>query len=173
MSPAAKTPAKTKKTTKTPVVKARHEDLALSLKPRMSEKSYALSSAENTYVFEVPLDSNKASVSAAVAAQFSVEVSDVRLANIKGKSKRSYKRRARPLEAKRSDIKKAFVKLNKGSSIPIFEAMEEEMAKEAEETTDKPTAKVINADQQPAKQSRLRRALGRGSRQVQEKGGGK
>ena len=46
------------------------------LKPRMSEKAYALSQSENTFVFDVPLNANKATVTDAVTKQFKVTVED-------------------------------------------------------------------------------------------------
>lgn len=142
----------------------------MPLKPRMSEKAYAVSLAENTYVFEVPKTANKATVTAAVTAQFDVTVEDVRLAIVKGKIKRAYKRRARPIDGKRTDVKKAYVRLKAGDSIAIFEAPEEV---KAEKTDDKKTQSQAKATTQPAKQGRLRQALGKAPRQTQNKGGDK
>jgi large subunit ribosomal protein L23 len=107
----------------------------MTLKPRMSEKTYALYGAENTFVFIVPSSANKLTVAQAVASQFGVTVEKVRIANEKGKTKQSYQKRNRPIAGKRSDKKKAYVRLKAGDSIPIFAAIEEEekKAKKAEE----------------------------------------
>lgn len=116
----------------------------LSLKPRMSEKSYGLSHAENTFAFDVSLNANKMLVKNAVEAQFSVKVEDVRILRLKGKLGRSIRigGTRKNVSGKRPDIKKAYVKLAEGQSIPIFakideetdkqEKLEEKMAKKAE-----------------------------------------
>lgn len=96
------------------------------LKPRLSEKSYSLSTAHNTYVFSVGRELNKHQVAQAVSEQFQVTVEGVRMANIKGKVKQSYRKGRRPVTGKRSDIKKAYVTLKSGDHIPIFAAEEAE-----------------------------------------------
>ena len=119
----------------------------MALKPRMSEKAYASSQALNTYVFVVPNDANKVTVAAAIAEQFKVTVEKVTISNLKGKKKRTYKRGGRPSVGATVDLKKAYVRIKEGDSIPVFAAMEEEDAK-AEKTaetlkkaTDKKAAK--------------------------------
>ena len=98
----------------------------IALKPRISEKGYALSEAGNTYIFDVPADANKFDVAATVAAQYEVSVTNVRVAAVPGKAVRSYRNRGRrSLNAKRSDIRKAYVTLKQGDKLPIFAAMEE------------------------------------------------
>lgn len=106
---------------------------AMALKPRMSEKAYALSKERNTYVFVVPMTANKVTVAAAVSAQFGVTVTDVNIGITKGKPKRSYKRGGRPITGKNVDIKKAYVRIKDGDQIPVFAAIDEEEAK-AEKT---------------------------------------
>jgi large subunit ribosomal protein L23 len=96
------------------------------LRPRLSEKSYMLGMTRNVYAFDVPADANKHAVAAAVVAQFEVEVTDVRLLNIKGKAKRSVRKGGRPIMGQRSDIKKAYVTLAEGSHLPFFDEPEEE-----------------------------------------------
>lgn len=146
----------------------------LALKPRMSEKAYASSQSQSTYVFEVPMTANKALVGAAVAEQFSVTVEDVRLTIIKGKAKKSYKKRSRPVTGHRANMKKAYVRIKDGENIPIFEAMMEEpketiMSKAAKKASEKAAEK----SEQPVKQGRIRQALGgKGQRQTQSKGSG-
>lgn len=95
------------------------------IKPRMSEKAYALSQADNTYVFEVPKNANKHTVAAAVAAQYGVTVEDVRIMNVKGKAKRTLVKRSRPIAGRQSDKKRAYVTVKQGDIIPVFAAVEE------------------------------------------------
>ncbi len=103
----------------------------LFLKPRLSEKSYGLSQLTNTYVFDVPKDANKLTVADAVKAQYEVIVTDVKIANVKGKSKRTFvSRRGKFVRGTRTNIKKAYVTLKEGDKLPIFAAEEEAEAKE-------------------------------------------
>ena len=102
------------------------------LKPRLSEQAYALSQ-NRTYVFEVPVSANKHTVARAVAVQFNVEVTNVNIANIAGKAKRTYRKGSRPVTGRASDTRKAFVTLKAGQSLPIFAAEEEAEAKEAKQ----------------------------------------
>lgn len=116
------------------------------LAPRLSEKTYGLSQANNVYVFEVPAGVNKHDVARAVAAQFEVTVEKVNIANISGKSKRTISltgKRMTNSNGTRSNISKAYVTLKKGQSLPIFAAIEEEEAKEqaTQEKIDKAAAK--------------------------------
>ncbi len=103
---------------------------SIVLKPRVSEKAYAMSEATNTYVFDVPSDVNKHRIADAVKAQYEVTVTDVRIANISGKEKRSYRKRGRNVVAQRSDVRKAYVTLKEGDKLPIFAAVEEEVKAE-------------------------------------------
>ncbi len=113
--------------------------------PRVSEKAYAVSQAPGvkTYVFVVPLDANKHTVARAVTAQYDVTVIDVRTIVQKGKTKQSYRKGGRPLTGHRSDIKKAYVTLKDGDSLPLFEdiAAEEAKAAKAEEKAAKKAKK--------------------------------
>jgi large subunit ribosomal protein L23 len=115
------------------------------LKPRISEKAYAQSQRENikTYVFEVPTDVNKHTVARAISAQYEVTVTSVRTATTNGKVKQNYRKGSRPVEGVRSDIKKAYVTLKAGDSLPLFveEAAEEAKAKAAEEKAAKKSEK--------------------------------
>lgn len=105
----------------------------LTLKPRMSEKTYASSLSTNTFVFDVPKSANKIQIAAAVSGQFSVGVASVRTTVIKGKKARSIRlgKYRKNVMGQRSDYKKAFVTLKKGDSIPVFAAIEEANAAEA------------------------------------------
>lgn len=144
----------------------------LALKPRMSEKAYGSSMSINTYVFDVPRTANKALVSRAITEQFNVSVIDVRLSVFKGKAKKSYRKRSRPTEGKRADIKKAYVRIAKDDNIPIFEAPEKPKETAIAKAVKKANEKQLEKTTQPAKKSRLRNALGRGKRQTQSKGSG-
>lgn len=103
-------------------------DKQTPLKPRLSEKTYGLSLTSNTYTFEVPGDANKHTVARAVAAQFDVTVTDVNIVNVKGKAKRTIRKGGRPVNGKRSDIKKAYVTLKEGDVLPIFATEDEAQA---------------------------------------------
>lgn len=100
----------------------------LTLKPRVSEKSYGLSQTRRTYVFAVPSDANKVAVAQAVATQFNVTVESVNIAVVKGKVKRSYRKAGRPTAGQRSNVKKAYVRLKAGDTLPVFDALATEDA---------------------------------------------
>ena len=105
------------------------------IKPRMSEKSFALSQSTNTYAIDVPSEMNRYQVADAVKSQFDVEVKSVRLVNRKGKVKRVMNttgKRSSNRKGTQADVKKAYVTLMPGSHLPFFAAAEEEIAKEAE-----------------------------------------
>jgi len=128
---------------------------ALFLKPRLSEQTYALSSTQRTYVFDVPKDANKHAVARAVAAQFEVKVATVNITNIRGKAKAtvalSGKRRGNA--GRQSDTKKAYVRLAEGFSLPIFASIDEANEKEqaAQEKIDKLAAKqAVKEAKKPA-----------------------
>ena len=105
-------------------------DKQILLIPRVSEKSYQLSQSDGVYVFIVPKSANKLTVKRAVIAQYNVEVNDVRIAHLPAKPKRSIRQNGRKVnKGFQPGIKKAFVKLKVGDSIPIFAAEEEERAK--------------------------------------------
>lgn len=104
----------------------------MTIIPKLNEKTYAL--AENrVYVFEVDNNANKHSIARAVEAQFEVKVDKVNTLNVKGKTKRVHnltgKRSANTI-GRRSDRRKAYVTLAEGFSLPFFEAIEEEQAKQ-------------------------------------------
>jgi large subunit ribosomal protein L23 len=104
----------------------------ITLRPRLSEKTYGLSESR-VYVVEIPKDVNKHGVARAIEAQFDVKVARVNIANLPGKAKRIVSisgKRSKNSEGKRNDIKKAYVTLQEGSSLPFFAAVEEEEQKE-------------------------------------------
>lgn len=131
------------------------------LKPRLSEKTYTLSTSR-VYVFDVPKTANKHEIKRAVADQFEVTVLNVRVTNIAGKAKRtislSGKRVAQGSGGKQNDKKKAYVTLAEGSSLPFFAAVEE--AEEKQEAVQEKVAKAVekqaDKDAKPARRG-LRR----------------
>ncbi|QDP02494.1 50S ribosomal protein L23 [Thalassotalea sp. PS06] len=86
--------------------------LKVLMAPNISEKATLSAEANNTIVFKVATDANKAEIKAAVEKLFEVEVTGVRTLNVKGKAKRTGMRMGR-----RSDWKKAYVTLKEGSDI--------------------------------------------------------
>jgi large subunit ribosomal protein L23 len=104
-------------------------DKFMTLKPRVSEKTYALSLARNVYVVDVPGNANKDTVAKAVTAQFGVTVETVNIIVVKGKSKRTVRKGGRPTMGKRSDVKKAYVTLKEGDKLPFFAEPEEDTKK--------------------------------------------
>ena len=125
----------------------------IALKPRMSEQAYAMSQTSQTYVFMVPVGTNKHSVARAVTAQFEVEVDTVNIANIAGKAKRTVRKGGRQTKGRTADARKAYVTLKEGHSLPIFAAVEEAEAKEeaTQEKVDKAAAKQAEKEAKPAR----------------------
>lgn len=91
--------------------------LKVLLAPNISEKATTSAEANNTVVFKVATNANKAEIKAAVEKLFDVEVTGVRTLNVKGKTKRTGARFGR-----RSDWKKAYVTLKEGSDIDFVGA---------------------------------------------------
>lgn len=126
------------------------------LKPRLSEQSYTLAQKERVYVFDVPKNAQKAELARAVAAQFEVKVLSVNVTHIKGKAKRITSltgKRQSNAQGSRIDIKKAYVRLAEGFSLPFFAAIEEEEAKEQaiQEKVDKAAAKEAKKETKDVK----------------------
>ncbi len=74
----------------------------------------------------VPLNANKVTVKQAVQKEYSVDVVDVNIVRQDGKSKKSYRKGGRTVNGKRSDFKKAYVRIKEGQTIPVFAAQEQE-----------------------------------------------
>lgn len=126
------------------------------LRPRLSEKTYGLAD-KRVYVVEIPAGTNKHDVARAIEAQFEVKVAKVNVTNIPGKAKRTMSlngKRYLNSEGRRNDLRKAYVTLQPGNSLPFFAAIEEEEAKEAkaQEQIDKAATKV--ADKEEKKQEK-------------------
>lgn len=102
----------------------------ISVIPRATEKAYAQVTTKNTYVFDVPLTANKQQIADAVAAQFGVEVVNVKTLVQQGKAVRFSRGKNRyPGTTKRRDSKKAYVMLAEGSSIKVFDEPEQKEEK--------------------------------------------
>jgi large subunit ribosomal protein L23 len=86
--------------------------LKVLLAPHVSEKSTMVAETNNSFVFKVLKNANKAEIKAAVEKLFEVEVEGVRTVNVKGKVKRHGQS-----FGKRSDWKKAYVVLKEGQDI--------------------------------------------------------
>ena len=82
--------------------------------PHMSEKSH-MAAENNQVVLKVRTDATKAEIKQAVELLFEVEVDNVTVVNVKGKNKRFGVTRGR-----RSDWKKAYVRLAEGSSLEFL-----------------------------------------------------
>jgi large subunit ribosomal protein L23 len=89
--------------------------------PLITEKSTILRDKDGIYCFRVRLDANKIEIARAVEQVFAkdkVKVADVRTSRVQGK-----RRRMGRFEGRRSDWKKAWVKLAPGSGeIEFFES---------------------------------------------------
>ena len=86
------------------------------IRPLITEKSTTLM-AEGKYVFEVAKSANKIEIAKAISQIFNVKVASVNTINVEGKVKRMGRS-----VGKRSDYKKAIVKLAAGETIEFFEA---------------------------------------------------
>lgn len=88
---------------------------SILLSPRVSEKTARLADSSNQFVFDVAKTATKPDIKKAVEMMFDVEVASVQVANQKGKTK-VFKRQT----GKRSDVKKAYVRLKPGSDIEFI-----------------------------------------------------
>ena len=80
--------------------------------PHVSEKGARVAEQGNQIVFRVARDATKPEIKAAVELMFEVKVDAVQVVNVAGKAKRFGGRSGR-----RSDWKKAYVKLAQGQTI--------------------------------------------------------
>ena len=88
--------------------------LTLISAPHVTEKTARAAETGNQYVFKVLPQANKHEIKAAVEAAFDVTVEQVRVINVKGKTKR-----VRTGMGKRNDWKKAYVSLAAGQEIQL------------------------------------------------------
>jgi large subunit ribosomal protein L23 len=89
----------------------------LLIRPKVSEKAARLAEV-GTYIFEVPLDAEKVSISKAVEAIYKVKVTGVQIARHAGKP--VYRGR---IPGRRKAWKKAMVTLAKGQSLNLYEGV--------------------------------------------------
>lgn len=89
--------------------------LKIILGPHISEKTSLLSERNNQVTFKVTGDATKPEIKAAVESLFKVQVKEVQVLNVKGKTKRT----ARGKPRSRSDWKKAYIKLEQGHEIDL------------------------------------------------------
>ena len=85
------------------------------LAPHVSEKSTRVADSSNQVVFRVRTDARKIEIRRAVEKLFNVEVRSVQVTNVKGKRKGMGRRPGR-----RSDWKKAYVRLKEGHDIDFL-----------------------------------------------------
>ncbi len=91
--------------------------MKIVLEPRVTEKSTLVGEKHNQFVFKVLKDATKPEIKNAVELLFKVEVESVQITHVKGKHK-IFKREP----GKRSDWKKAYVKLKPGFDIDFVGA---------------------------------------------------
>lgn len=96
--------------------------------PRISEKAFAHATDKNVYTFVVPANVNKFEIKKSIENQYEVTVTGINVSILKGKNKRFTMRRGRQSIGYRQDVKKAYVTLKDGDSIPVFAAEEPETA---------------------------------------------
>ncbi len=89
--------------------------MTILLGPHVSEKTTRVAEKHNQVAFRVRRDANKAEIRKAVELLFEVEVENVTVVNVKGKAKRFGQTPGR-----RSDWKKAYVKLAEGHDIDFL-----------------------------------------------------
>lgn len=88
--------------------------LSVLLAPHVSEKASVSSHGYPQYVFKVTKDANKFVIKDAVEHLFNVTVRNVRICNVKGKSRRFGR-----IMGRRKDWKKAYVTLQSGQEIDV------------------------------------------------------
>jgi len=98
-------------------VASRERLFKVLLAPHISEKSSLAADNGNRVVFRVLKDATKVEIKAAIELLFEVDVQGVSVATMKGKVKRSGR-----TNGKRSDWKKAYVRLAEGQDIDFVGA---------------------------------------------------
>ena len=91
--------------------------LQLITAPVVTEKTANAADNSNQYVFKVLTSANKTEIKAAVEKLFDVDVESVKTLIVKGKTKRFGR-----LMGKRSDMKKAYVRIKSGQEIEFATA---------------------------------------------------
>jgi large subunit ribosomal protein L23 len=96
---------------------SRERLMTILLGPHVSEKSTAAAEQSNQIIFKVRKDATKAEIRQAVELMFEVKVQNVQVLNQIGKRKRFGGH-----QGKRSDWKKAYVRLAEGQDIDFMGA---------------------------------------------------
>ena len=86
---------------------------SILLAPHVSEKSALIGELANQYAFKVTKDATKSEIKGAVEELFSVNVINLQVLNVKGKTKSNSRGKAR----RRPNWKKAYVRLDEGQEI--------------------------------------------------------
>ena len=87
------------------------------LRPVVTEKSAHAEAGQKTYVFEVGIGTNKIQIRDAVQRLFGVTVESVKTSIVRGKTRRSGK-----YSGRRSDWKKAYIRLAEGDLLNFHES---------------------------------------------------
>ncbi len=125
---------------------------SIAISPRLSEKGYGLSNSR-VYVVEADASLNRQTIKAAVEAQFDVSVIKINIINLKGKTKRSITKGGRRVSNGRDkSVKKVYLTLKEGQSLPFYDAIEEE-EKKSEQVQEK-MAKEIEKQDKPKRRKR-------------------
>lgn len=98
----------------------------LVVKPRLTEKTYMLAQ-QGIYTFEAPIDANRQTIAKAIEMTHNVRVTNIKVAVQTGKAKRFNRgKRAYPGIRQEKNIKKVYVRLAEGQTIPAFNQGTEE-----------------------------------------------
>ena len=89
--------------------------LNILMAPQISEKATFVAEKNEQVIFRVASDATKPEVKAAVEMLFKVTVENVQISVVKGKQKRFGK-----FSGRRSDWKKAYVRLKTGQKMPEY-----------------------------------------------------
>lgn len=87
------------------------------IQPLLTEKVTAMREQSNTVGFLVHPEANRIQIKQAVEALLKVKVERINVLNVRGKVKRLGR-----FSGKRSDWKKAFVKLKEGEKLELYES---------------------------------------------------
>lgn len=91
--------------------------LKVIMGPHISEKTTLMSEGQNQVAFKVARDATKPEIKKAIESLFGVQVKEVQVLNVKGKTKRAAKGGIR----RRASWKKAYIKLEQGHEIDLAE----------------------------------------------------
>jgi large subunit ribosomal protein L23 len=91
--------------------------LTIIFGPHISEKTSIISELNNQVTFKVANDATKPEIKEAIESLFDVQVKDVQILNVKGKTKRTARGKIRS----RSNWKKAYIRLEQGQEIDFAE----------------------------------------------------